>query len=89
MARAKPTADWGFGLVTGVLSGFALAMIFIEPHWITPESAARRYVAVAGLAGAMAVMLVRNLTASLRKSPTGPKDAEPGTSQDGPGIDGR
>ena len=38
----------------------ALAMIFVEPYWITPEFSARSYVAIAGIAGAMLLMAIRN-----------------------------
>jgi hypothetical protein len=56
----KTSADWGFGLLAGVLFGIALAMIFVEPYWITPESKARLYVAVGGIIGAAAVTVLRN-----------------------------
>ena len=57
---SKVTADWGFGLLAGTLLGFALAMIFVEPNEITPESKASRYVAAVGVVGASGVTAFRN-----------------------------
>jgi hypothetical protein len=57
----KPfSADWGWGLLAGILLGFALAMIFVEPEFITPESKAKDYVAIGGIVGATLVVVVRN-----------------------------
>jgi hypothetical protein len=54
------SADWGWGLLAGALMGIAIAMIFVEPYWITPESKIRLYVAGAGLIGASLVVAARN-----------------------------
>jgi hypothetical protein len=40
--------------------GIAIAMIFVEPYWITPESKLRLYVAAAGVVGASLVVAARN-----------------------------
>ena len=69
MYKAKATAEWAFGLLTGTSFGFGLAMIFVEPYWITPDSKARQYVAVAGVLGASAIMIVRNQYSKRHKSP--------------------
>lgn len=60
MYKARATADLVFGALSGTSFGFGLAMIFVEPYWITPDSKARQYVALAGVLGASAVMFVRN-----------------------------
>ncbi len=59
-SAGKFSADWGFGLLAGLLLGLAVAMIWVEPYWITPESKARLYVGAAGVLGASAVCMVRN-----------------------------
>jgi hypothetical protein len=66
---AKVSAEWGLGLLAGTFLGVALAMIFVEPYWITPESKARTYVALAGVAGASAVTVIRNRVARRAKPP--------------------
>jgi hypothetical protein len=81
MTRAKATAEWVFGLLVGTLTGFALAMIFVQPDMITPESAARLWVAVVGIGGATAVMVVRNWLAGRQAAPARRPDAK----QDGTG----
>jgi hypothetical protein len=52
--------DWALGLLAGACTGAALAMIFVEPYWITPESRARLYVGGIGIVSASAVCFVRN-----------------------------
>ena len=79
---AKMSGDWVFGLLTGTMLGFALAMIFVEPYWITPDSKMRSYVAIAGVVGAMTMMVVRNQFAKRSKSPLEQKNAEPGPAPD-------
>jgi formate-dependent nitrite reductase membrane component NrfD len=82
MARARPTTDWVFGLLVGTLTGFALAMLCVEPYLITPNSTARYYVAVAGIAGATVVMAVRNRLAGQSSPPGGLANAEPSAAPD-------
>jgi hypothetical protein len=79
---AKMSADWVFGLLAGTLLGFALAMIFVEPYWITPDSKARLYVAVGGILGAMGVMVVRNQVAKPEKVPPERTSGEPDVAPD-------
>jgi hypothetical protein len=54
------TVDWGSGLLAGTLLGIAIAMIVVEPDWITPQSKVKLYVAAAGVVGATLVIAARN-----------------------------
>ncbi len=69
--KAPPSADWAFGLIAGTLFGLAVAMIFIEPYWITPESKARTFVALAGIVGASLVTVARSRSAAREKAKNG------------------
>jgi hypothetical protein len=53
---AKQRLDYLIGMLGGTAFGMAVAMIFVEPGWITPDNMrARGGVAVAGLAIAIVI----------------------------------
>ena len=48
-------ADYLLGMLAGTAFGLAVAMIFVEPYWITPDSLARKVVALVGVVTAVVV----------------------------------